>query len=85
MIQLNNKYSGFNSLTNDRTNVIFSNENSQLDDLTNSLTQNEKDFIKKKIKNRKKDSKFLLFDLNNKIQTIIILINKKTLTLNNLI
>jgi len=77
MIQLNKKYSGFNSLTNDRTNVIFSNENSQLDDLTNSLTQNEKDFIKKKIKNRKKDSKFLLFDLNNKIQTIIILINKK--------
>ena len=76
LIQINKKYAAFNKLLKDQVNVIFSDENGSLDNLKALLTKNQKKFIQKKIKNKIKGNKFLLFDLTDNIQLSIILVSK---------
>tara|TARA_B100001741_G_scaffold305881_2_gene298654 strand:- start:1817 stop:3280 length:1464 start_codon:yes stop_codon:yes gene_type:complete len=81
IVQVTKNKSVSNKFLKDNTNVIFLDESVSFKDLTVSLNDQQKNFIKNKIKNRKKGSKFLLFDLNTNIQLSIIIIVKNVTTL----
>ncbi len=61
----------------DQVNLLFSDPKGNIDGLSKYFNFQEKSFIQKKIKNKKKDDKFLLFSLNDSLEIIIAFLDDK--------
>ena len=61
----------------DQVNLLFSDPKGNIDGLSKYFNFQEKSFIQKKIKNKKKGDKFLLFSLNDSLEIIIAFLDDK--------